>query len=53
MVIRLFVTLSVFLQFVVAVNYFAHAHAEYTRPPFSSQPGIKANVYNHMNLYSL
>ena len=26
----------------IAVNYFAHAHTKYTRPPFSSQPGIEA-----------
>ncbi len=29
----------------IVVNYFAHAHTKYTRPPFSSRPGIEARIY--------
>ena len=41
-----FVTLSVFYNLYdeIVVNYFAHVHTRYTRPPFSSRPGIKASI---------
>ncbi len=43
MVMRI-VTLSVFYN-LYNDNYFAHAHTRYTRPPFSSRPGIEAAVH--------
>ncbi len=52
-VLFLFVTLSVFYNLYdeIVVNYFAHAHTRYTRPPCSS--GLESRLTNIVHTTSI